>query len=153
MGFKWRNVSVYGTIKIVEAVSSRLRYLKDTKTKNSKRVLELDSETVLELQNHKKRMSLENKAGDIDFVFQSDDGQCLRYQVILKAKERVLIKAGLHHIRLHDLRHGCGSLMLDAGESITTVAKQLGQVPATTAGTYSHALRKGGSISKLLVNY
>lgn len=152
MGLRWRNVTVDGTIKIVEAVSSRLRYLKDTKTKNSKRVLWLDEELVQELKEHKKQMTLRNKAGDNDFVFQSDDGECLRYQVVLKAKNRVLKKAKLHHIRLHDLRHGAGSLMLDAGESITSVAEQLGQVPATTAGTYSHALRKGGSISRLLVN-
>jgi len=150
MGLKWRNVSDNGIIKIVEAVNSRLRYLKDTKTKNSKRELELDEETFKELLEHKHLMSLQNKAGDNDFVFQSDDGECVRYQVILKAKNRVLKKAGLHHIRVHDLRHGVGSLMLDSGESITTVAEQLGQVPATTAGTYSHALRKGGSISRLL---
>lgn len=152
MGLKWRNVSTDGTIKIVEAVNSRLRYLKDTKTKNSKRMLMLDSETAQELQEHKRIMTLENKARDNDFVFQSDDGEPLRYQVVLKVKNSVLKKAGLHHIRLHDLRHGAGSLMLDSGESITAVAEQLGQVPATTAGTYSHALRKGGSISRLLIN-
>lgn len=40
--------------------------------------------------------------------------------------------------------------MLDAGSSITTVTEQLGQVPATTAGIYSHSLRKGGTITNLL---
>lgn len=150
MGLKWGNVSSNGVVKIVEAMNSRLRYLKGTKTKNSMRELALDTETTRELQEHKKRMVLGSKAEDNDFVFQSDDGECLRYQVVFKAKNRVLKKAGLHHIRLHDLRHGAGSLMLDAGSSIVTVAEQLGQVPATTAGTYSHALRKGGSIIALL---
>lgn len=150
LGLKWKNVSDDGIIKIVEAVNSRLRYLKSTKTLNSKRELRLDEETINELLEHKRLMSMNDKAKDNDYVFQSDDGECLRYQVLLKAKNRVLKKAGLHHIRIHDLRHGVGSIMLDSGESITSVAEQLGQVPATTAGTYSHALKKGGSISKLL---
>jgi integrase len=144
LGLKWVNVSLEEKkIKIVEAVNSRLRYLKSTKTENSKREIELDAEIIKEFRDHKIKMSKLNKATDNDFVFQSDDCEFLRYQVILKAKDRVLRKAGLHHIRIHDLRHGLGSLMLDKGESITAVAEQLGQVPATTAGNYSHALKKG----------
>ncbi|QGZ99445.1 tyrosine-type recombinase/integrase [Dehalobacter restrictus] len=151
MGLKWKNVSLEDSkIKIVEAVNSRLRYLKDTKTENSKREIELDEETIKELKVHKNKMSKLNRAEENDFVFQSDDCEFLRYQVILKTKKRVLKKAGLHHIRIHDLRHGVGSIMLDNGESITTVAEQLGQVPATTAGNYSHALRKGKSIASVI---
>ena len=77
-------------------------------------------------------------------------GEFLSYEAVYKTKQEVLRKAKLHHIRLHDLRHGVGSLMLDAGSSITTVAEQLGQVPATTAGIYSHSLRRGGTITNLL---
>ena len=150
MGLKWRNVSSDGKIKIVEAVNSRLRYLKCTKTVNSMREISLDEETAHELYEYKKVMAGSNKAGPNAFVFQSDDGGVLRYQVIFTAKNRVLKKAKLHHIRLHDLRHGAGSLMLDAGESIVTVAKLLGQVPSTTSGNYSHALRSGNSIAGLL---
>jgi len=40
--------------------------------------------------------------------------------------------------------------MLDAGESIVSVAQLLGQVPSTTSGNYSHALRRGNSIAGLL---
>lgn len=115
-----------------------------------KREIELDDETIIELRNHKIKMSKLNKATDNEFVFQSDDCEFLRYQVILRSKERVLKKAGLHHIRIRDLTHGAGSIMLDKGESITAVAEQLGQVPATTARNYSHALRKGKSIASLI---
>ncbi|AFM40952.1 site-specific recombinase XerD [Desulfosporosinus acidiphilus SJ4] len=150
MGLKWKNLSHDGKIKIVEAVNSKSRYLKATKTKNSKRELQLDSETTEELREYKKAMSQNNKANDNDFVFQSDNGDFLPYEALYKTKQEVLKKAGLHHIRIHDLRHGVGSLMLDSGASITTVAEQLGQVPATTAGIYSHSLRKGGTITSLL---
>lgn len=153
MALKWGNVSLDESmiIKIVESVSSTLRYLKSTKTENSKRELELDWETIIELKNHKSRMSNLNRASEQDFVFQKDScNEFLDYKAILRAKQRVLKKANLHHIRIHDLRHGCGSIMLDKGASITAVAEQLGQVPATTAGNYSHALRKGKSIADLV---
>ena len=46
----------------------------------------LDAETTQELNAHKKQMLLKDRAGDNDYVFQSDDGEPLRYQVVLKAK-------------------------------------------------------------------
>lgn len=151
MGLKWESVFLNEKkIKIIEAVNSRIVYDKSTKTENSKRELELDDETIKELRVHKIKMSKQNRASKSDYVFQSDDHKHLRYQVVLRAKERVLKKAGLHHIRIHDLRHGVGSIMLDKGFSITSVAEQLGQVPATTAGNYAHALKKGKSLAGIL---
>lgn len=151
IGLSWKNVLLdESKIKITEAVNSRSRYLKDTKTENSKREITLDSETIHELRKHKIIMIKADKAKDDDYVFQSDDSEFLRYQVIYKAKEKVLKKAGLHHIRIHDLRHGVGSILLDKGVSITGVAEQLGQVPATTASIYGHALRHGSSIAAML---
>ncbi|AHF07164.1 tyrosine-type recombinase/integrase [Desulfitobacterium metallireducens] len=151
IGLRWENVLLdSNTIKIVEAVNSRTKYLKSTKNKNSKREIELDEEIIQELKEHKKVMVKLSRAKDSDFVFQSDNGKFLGHETIFKTKESVLKKAGLHHIRIHDLRHGVGSILLDHGESITTVAEQLGQVPSTTAGNYSHALKKGHSLAILL---
>ncbi len=53
----------------LEAVNSRSRYLKDTKTKNSKRELQLNEETVKELLEHKLLMALVKRTNDNDFVF------------------------------------------------------------------------------------
>ncbi len=148
MGLKWKNVSLEdGKIKIVQAVNSRLRYLKNTKTENSKRELTLDEESIMEL----KKLKEATDGKDDDYVFQSEDHQSIRHQAIFKTKKRVLKKAGLHSVRLHDLRHGVGSILLDNGYSITDVAEQLGQVPGTTAGNYCHALRHGKSIAGIIV--
>lgn len=51
---------------------------------------------------------------------------------------------------IHDLRHGAGSILLDRGYSLTSVAGFLSQSPATTAGVYSHVLRQGSSEDVLL---
>lgn len=151
MGLKWKNTSLEGCkVKIIEAVNSRSKYLKDTKTQNSKREITLDTETIQELRKHKVSMGDHGRAEDEDYVFQSGDRGFLKYDAIFKTKNRVLKKAGLHHIRIHDLRHGVGSILLDRGVSITGVAEQLGQVPATTAAIYGHALRHGCSIVEML---
>ncbi|MGI1660146.1 MAG: tyrosine-type recombinase/integrase [Desulfitobacterium sp.] len=152
MGLKWQSVSFENNrIKIVEAVSSSAGYLKDTKTHGSKRELELDAETMSELKKHKLAMTECDRAADDDFVFQRESSKdFIGYENILRTKNRVLKKAGLRSIRIHDLRHGVGSILLDKGASITSVAEQLGQVPATTAGNYSHSLKKGQSILDIL---
>ncbi len=151
IGLKWKNTSLEGCkVKIIEAVNSKSRYLKDTKTQNSKREITLDSETIHELRKYKGSMADRGRAEDEDYVFQSEDRGFIKYEAIFKTKERVLKKAGLHHIRIHDLRHGVGSILLDRGVSITGVAEQLGQVPATIASIYGHALRHGCSIVEML---
>ena len=151
MGLKWRNIDLgEGRIKIVEAVNSHLKYLKDTKTKNSKREIYFDEEIIGELILYKQKMLETHKITDDDFVFKTDESGILPHHIIFRTKERILKKSGLQHIRIHDLRHGVGSIMLDNGSSITAVAEQLGQVPATTAGNYSHALRSGRSIAHLI---
>ncbi|UWG97774.1 site-specific integrase [Dehalobacter sp. DCM] len=146
LGLRWNNINLdEGYLKVVEAINSRTRNQKETKTINSERTIKLDLETINLLFQHKSKVN----PNEYDLVFQSDDGEPLRHQVIFKAKERVLKKANLQHIRIHDLRHGAGSILLDKGNPLIYVAGFLGQNPATTAGIYGHALRIGDT-SKLL---
>ena len=52
---------------------------------------------------------------------------------------KALTKAGLSHIRFHDLRHTFASLLLAKGAPITYVSRQLGHAnPQITLGVYSH---------------
>src|SRR5215207_11418080 len=53
--------------------------------------------------------------------------------------------AGLHRVRLHDLRHGAASLMLSAGIPVEVVSKRLGHSSiGITLDTYSHMLEGVG---------
>jgi integrase len=53
--------------------------------------------------------------------------------------KRVLEKAGLRHIRIHDLRHTFASLLLQAGVPITYVSQHLGHRDASiTLKVYAH---------------
>ena len=65
------------------------------------------------------------------------DGDNLRHRVFY----RVLEKAGLRRVRLHDLRHTMASLLLQAGAPITYVSRQLGHAdPSITLRVYAHYL-------------
>jgi integrase len=53
----------------------------------------------------------------------------------------VLAKAGIRKIRLHDLRHTFGSLLIQAGASIVYVKEQMGHGSIqVTVDTYAHLI-------------
>lgn len=148
LGLKWRDLDFEkNTLTIVRSADTKHRKLKDTKTKNSKRIIELDDDSMQELKMHRKKLGATNLD---DLVFQNGDGRPLRYNAVKRTKDKILVKSGLHHIRLHDLRHGVASILIDQGTPVTLVASTLGQTPSTTANTYSHALRRGKSIANLI---
>ena len=65
------------------------------------------------------------------------DGDNLRHRVF----HRVLVKAGLRRIRLHDLRHMFASLLIQQGESLAYVRDQLGYASIQlTVDTYGHLI-------------
>ena len=54
---------------------------------------------------------------------------------------KLVKKAGLPHIRLHDLRHAHATFLIKEGLSIKMVSERLGHAdPATTLKIYSHVL-------------
>ncbi len=64
-------------------------------------------------------------------------------------------RAGLHDVRIHDLRHSFASRALALGESLYTIGKLLGHTSVATSARYAHlmreaereaAVRVGGSI-------
>jgi integrase len=83
-----------------------------------------------------------------DLVFPSPDGAILdpdnlyhRYFL------PVLAKAGLRKIRLHDLRHTFGSLLLQSGATIVYVKEQMGHSSIqVTVDTYGHLI-PGANVS------
>ena len=56
---------------------------------------------------------------------------------------QMLKEIGLPHIRFHDLRHSCATMLLEQGFSMKAVQKQLGHGSyVTTANIYSHVADK-----------
>jgi integrase len=80
--------------------------------------------------------------GDSRIVFASELGTALDYGNVTRRFKRALKRAGLPETtRMHDLRHGAATMILEAGESIPTVSEYLGHAsPAITMVVYAHAV-------------
>ena len=83
-------------------------------------------------------------AGKTGLVFQTPKGTPIEPQNIYTRHFRPAVRrAGLGSLRLHDLRHSFGSWLLDQGEDLIYVSRQMGHAsPSITANIYSHVIRK-----------
>src|SRR5207253_11273111 len=83
-----------------------------------------------------------------ELVFPSPEGSILDPDNLYHRYFRpVLTKAGLRRIRLHDLRHTFGSLLIQNGASIVYVKEQMGHSSIqVTVDTYGHLI-PGANVS------
>lgn len=160
LGLKWRDIDFSaGTVVIQRAVDTKHRSLKeDTKTASSRRTIVLDQETLALLKEQKSKIE-KSKVKPIRIenilVFQPEivGGKLLpvRDDAIRRTLNSALKKAEIPHIRIHDLRHTAGSILLSEGISLTNVADFLGHSsPATTASVYAHVLKRSFNVADVL---
>lgn len=116
------------------------------KTKSSLRTLPLADvfkEKLLKLkeqQKHNKELCGDcyNKEFE-EYVFVDAIGNLFHPNNVSDSFRKLLAKNGLKHIRFHDLRHSCASLLLDRGVEMKAVQEWLGHSDiGTTANIYSH---------------
>lgn len=77
---------------------------------------------------------------DLDLVFTTRFGTAIAPRNVNRAWERLCAGAGLPGIRLHDLRHACGSYALANGADIKTVQQYLRHARMATTELYLHAI-------------
>jgi len=123
-----------------------------TKSKKSRRV-DLSRElrrTLIGLRDKRLLDAFLKGKNDIsdELVFLSPDGGILDPDNLYHRYFRpVLSKAGLRKIRLHDLRHTFGSLLIQSGASIVYVKEQMGHSSIQiTVDTYGHLI-PGANVS------
>ncbi|GAA4950916.1 tyrosine-type recombinase/integrase [Streptomonospora halophila] len=112
------------------------------KTPAGERTVTLDEATTVLLQRWRARQAEERLAAgpgwhDSGLVFTNPDGTGLRPSWVSDEFARIVARADLPPIRLHDLRHGAASLGLAAGVDIKVVSAELGHSTTTfTQDTY-----------------
>jgi integrase len=123
-----------------------------TKSKKSRRV-DLSRElrrVLIELRDRRLLDAFLKGKDDIsdEFVFPSPEGSILDPDNLYhRYFQPVLAKSGLRKIRLHDLRHTFGSLLIQSGASIVYVKEQMGHSSIqVTVDTYGHLI-PGANIS------
>lgn len=122
-------------------------YLSDTlKTQASNRTLPLlpEIEKLLlkrkeEIEQNKKLYGKSYNYNFIDYVFVDDIGDLINPDHVSNRFRNMLKKNKLKHIRFHDLRHSCASLLVASGVPMKNIQEWLGHSNFnTTADVYSH---------------
>ncbi len=74
-------------------------------------------------------------------MFTDGDGQPIHPHAVSQTFERIARRACVPVIRLHDVRHTHGTLLIAAGVPIKVVSERLGHAkPGFTIDTYQHVL-------------
>lgn len=116
------------------------------KNKTSCRTLPLIPAVEEELLKQKEKQQLYRKLFKksysteyLDFVCTDQEGKLLRPNFVTEHFEWLLRQYGLPHIRFHDLRHSCASLLLANGVPMKQIQEWLGHSDfSTTANIYVH---------------
>jgi integrase len=151
LGLQWDDIDLdTGAIHIrrtLVKVLGRKPVFDDPKTARSYRTVEIAAESVESLRRHRDRQAFDAaRLGDayapFGLVFATSLGTALGPESVSKRFKTALRRAELaERTRVHDLRHGCAMMLLEAGESVPTVAEYLGHAsPAVTMAVYAHAV-------------
>ena len=155
LALRWKNVDlglaslgVSAYLSVTETVYKLggTCIIKEPKTSKSRRRIALTPSLGLVLRQHRsaqemQRALLGKPLTDGDFVFAHPDGTLLDPSTVSHTFNKIIRKAGLPHIRLHDLRHTHASLLLQAGVHIKVVQERLGHSSIrVTLDTYSHVI-------------
>ena len=114
------------------------------KTDNSRRPIDLDPTTVTVLRGWRALQAAEYDAVDINdpgWVFADAEGRHIHQHALSQTFERIARRAGVPVIRLHDLRHTQGTLLIKDLVPVKVVSERLGHANiAFTIETYQHVL-------------
>jgi integrase len=149
LGLRWEHIDLDGgTVTICQAlarVGGKLQFI-EPKSRQSRRTVPLHDGLVAALKAHRRRQ-LETRlaAGsrwiDSGLVFTTGKGTPLEPRDFNEDFDRIITKAGLRRVRLHDLRHACASFLLAQGVHPRVVMELLGHSQISlTMNTYSHVL-------------
>ncbi len=81
-----------------------------------------------------------------DFICLIDNGELVKPDYVDRTFSRILKENGFRHIRLHDLRHSCATLLLRNGVPLPEIQKWLGHSNIITTQRYSHLDQNDKSI-------
>ena len=147
LGLQWDSIDLdRKTMTIRHTVSKVTEVVAKDKTKNasSRRTFPLTAEAEA-IFRRAKELEQQNRAmfgreyQENRYVFKWADGHPYSPDYISHRFNRLLKKHGLLHIRFHELRHSCASMLLDMGFTLKDVQEWLGHSDIKmTANIYAH---------------
>ena len=147
LGLQWDSLDLdAGTMTIRHTVSKVTEVVAKDKTKNasSRRTFPLTPEAVeiftkAKEQEERNRAMFGREYQENPYVFKWPDGHPYSPDYISHHFAKVLKRHGLPHIRFHELRHSCASMLINMGFTLKDVQEWLGHSDIKmTANVYSH---------------
>lgn len=149
LGLRWSDVDLdtarLSVRQAVIIVAYKMQ-ISDVKTSMGRRTIDLCDRTIEVLKEWRERQDEErrligDKYEDGDYVFASHHGSPVNPDFFSQCFDRLLAKAPLPRIRLHDLRHTHATILLKAGVPVKVVSERLGHANAAfTITVYQHVM-------------
>ncbi len=147
-GLRWSDVDLTNrtlVVRIGRASAGGKAVEDDPKTEAAVRTLPMDAEMVEVLRRARRRqaadrLQLGERYRDGDYVACNEDGTPYHPDTLTHRWAKVVKRAGVRHIRLHDARHTCGTTMHLRKVPMAVIAAWLGHADASvTARIYTHS--------------
>lgn len=153
LGLKWDSLDFENSLVLIRHTVCKMgtKVEKDkTKTESSRRAFPMTDEAreiflAAKAEQEENRRLFGKAYQSNDYVFKWPDGHPFEPDYITHHFAKVLKRCGLPHIRFHELRHSCASLLLNNGFTLKDVQEWMGHSDIqTTANVYGHldAVRK-----------
>jgi len=149
LGLRWRDIDLdMLSISVTQVLYKRrgVCQFKEPKTQHSRRRVAMTPKLALFLRGYRTEREvlyrqLEKELTLDGLVFASVEGEPLDPSVLTHAFGKICKKAGLEHVRFHDLRHTFASLMLLRSAKPKVISEALGHASvAFTMDIYSHII-------------
>lgn len=147
LGLQWDSIDFDGkTMTIRHTVSKVTEVVAKDKTKNasSRRTFPLTAEALdifraAKCQEQQNRLAFGRGYQENSYVFKWPDGHTYSPDYVSHRFNDLLKKHDLPHIRFHELRHSCASMLIAMGWTLKDVQEWLGHADVKmTANIYAH---------------
>ena len=147
LGLQWDSIDFERNTMTIRHTISKVTQVvaKDkTKTNSSRRTFPLTPEAreifmVAKCQEQQNRLAFGREYQENSYVFKWPDGHLYSPDYVTHRFNRLLKQHNLPHIRFHELRHSCASVLIANGWTLKDVQEWLGHSDIQmTANIYSH---------------
>jgi len=142
LALQWGDVDWHGKFVLVQR--NLVRGVLTSPKSHQRRRVDMSEQLITALQDWRRAQQARwlKKGEELPvWVFPSREGTAMEERNVRHAFTRLLAKAKLRQMRIHDLRHTFASLLLQHGESVVYVKEQLGHGSIQiTVDTYGHLI-------------
>ena len=141
-----KTVIVRHTVSYIRVGDKHDFFETDPKTASSNRTITLPEFVINALKVHRSRQLQQRLQAGVQWseqniVFSTKRGKFYNISTLQEQFSKLLVKAGLPHMRFHDLRHSAATILMSMGVNIKVVQELLGHSNiGITLGLYSHVL-------------